>query len=201
MFWFKMSNGKKNFGDDLGPYIVEKLSGFNIKYIPIVNSPLKTIVIYFLQLFKGNYYLKDIFNVIYSLNKNNILLTIGSVLAFNKKRTSLIWGTGMMNETDKIKNANFCAVRGKHTQNKLKELGYHAPSVLGDPALLLPLLIKSSKKRYRLGIIPHYIHYDEVIEKLEREDVLIISYNCDPNIQYIHEYLQAISIIFDIENV
>lgn len=170
-----MPNGKKNFGDELGPFIVGELSGLKIKYIPIVNSPIKTIAIYLLGLFKGNYYLKDLFNVFYSLNKNNILLTIGSILGSNKKKTSLIWGTGLMSENDKIINANFYAVRGKYSQHKIKQLGYNVPTALGDPALLMPLIIKPSEKKYQLGIIPHYIHFNDIKNKLNTEDVLIIN--------------------------
>jgi hypothetical protein len=176
MFWYKMPNGENNFGDELGPYIVEKLSGLDVKYIPIVNNFVKTIGIYIVGLFKGDYLPKDVVNVVYSLNKEGVLLTAGSIISLNRKSTSLIWGAGLMNENEIIINANFYAVRGKYTQDKIKSLGYKAPKALGDPGLLLPIVYNPIvSKKYKLGIIPHYVHYVNTKELINSNDILVIN--------------------------
>ena len=47
---------------------------------------------------------------------------------------------------------------------------------MGDPALLAPLIyIAKSEKKYTLGIIPHYLHYEETIKKLNSSEILIIN--------------------------
>ena len=41
---------------------------------------------------------------------------------------------------------------------RFKALGYEAPEVLGDPALLLPLFCRASEQQaYEIGIVPNYI--------------------------------------------
>ena len=128
---------------------------------------------------KGNFRINDFKNVLYSLNKRNILLTIGSILSSHNKKSSLIWGSGLMYEDAIIHKANFYSVRGKYSQNRLKALGYQVPSVIGDPALLLSLIIKPSVKIYRLGIIPHYLHYAEIKKKINSQEVLVINLQDD----------------------
>ena len=59
----------------------------------------------------------------------------------------------------------------------MEELGYKVPEAIGDPALLLPLVAPMKvRKKYRLGIIPHYIHYDQVNETFKSSrDVLVVN--------------------------
>ena len=33
LYWFKLTDGNANFGDEIGPYIVTKLSGSNVAFI------------------------------------------------------------------------------------------------------------------------------------------------------------------------
>lgn len=176
MFWYKMPNGEKNFGDDLGPYLVSQLSGSEINYVPIVNSTLKTIILYIKGLFDGKYKFDDFRSTIYGIKQERILITIGSIISSFNSRRADVWGTGIMFSDAKINNANFYAVRGKYTQKRLKELGYNAPEALGDPALLLPVVLpEKSNKKYKLGIIPHYIHYEEIKNKFSNKDVFIVN--------------------------
>ncbi len=38
----------------------------------------------------------------------------------------------------------------------------------------MPLLVKPSTKKYRLGIIPHYIHYSEIVKSIKTSDILVV---------------------------
>ena len=61
------------------------------------------------------------------------------------------------------KNATFLSVRGPRTRKRLVELGYNVPEKYGDPALLLPNYFPNVFfKKYELGIIPHFVDFEEV---------------------------------------
>lgn len=86
---------------------------------------------------------------------------IGSLIdmgVFNSH--TIIWGAGAISGTEKLhyKPLKVCAVRGKLTRRYLLEQGIDCPEVYGDPALLLPKIYQPKvEKRYKLGIIPHYV--------------------------------------------
>jgi pyruvyltransferase len=50
-----------------------------------------------------------------------------------------------------------------------------SPEVYGDPALLLPLICSESKKKYDIGIIPHYKEY--ALIKNKYPDHFVINLN------------------------
>ena len=105
-----------------------------------------------------------------------MLITVGSILGHYNIKNCDIWGSGIIKKDEKVHNAKFYALRGKYTQKRLMELGYEVPGVFGDPALLLPLVISNtSKKKYKLGVIPHYIHYQEALKIFDSNEVLIIN--------------------------
>jgi hypothetical protein len=94
---------------------------------------------------------------------------IGSILKYANHKTS-VWGSGIIDREDLVSNANFIAVRGPRTYNRLIELGHNVPKVFGDPAILISDYYKvktKSKKIYKYGIIPHYVDYKEVILKFD----------------------------------
>ena len=145
-FWFSDAN---NFGDVLTPHLFNFLG---------VNKLVKIDTQYYAF---ENY------------------ITIGSILSKANER-SIVWGTGFISEDSYFKNGKpkkVCAVRGPKTRKKLLEFGVKCPEVYGDPALLLPRFYEPKKesKKYKLGIIPHYIDKDnEWLGLIKREDVLII---------------------------
>lgn len=145
----------KNFGDALNITIVEFLSGkavFPSKYIS--NSKFKD-------------------GTSYSV--------IGSICQWSRSN-SQIWGSGFIDE--KYLKENFThpekihAVRGPLTRNIYLENGLKCPDVYGDPALLLPLIYcpTISKKKYKFGILPHYIDAQSkwILEQKKRSDTLFI---------------------------
>ncbi|MGC1631756.1 MAG: polysaccharide pyruvyl transferase family protein [Gelidibacter sp.] len=180
MFWHKVPFGKKNFGDVLGPYIVEKLSGKTPIYTPLLHIGFNKLFVltYLRAIYNRKLSVKEMYyNIQFLLvKKQNLLITIGSVIDWYTNPNCDIWGSGIIKQKSQITNANFYAVRGKHSQRRLKELGYEVPQAIGDPALIMPLIYApKADKKYKLGVIPHFLHYEETIEKSNSDDVLIIN--------------------------
>lgn len=88
-------------------------------------------------------------------------LCVGSILRWGHRNTT-IWGSGFISETDKIlEQPVVTAVRGPLSRDKMINMGLDCPKIYGDPALLYPRLYKPiSDKKYKWGIIPHYIDAD-----------------------------------------
>lgn len=155
LFWWSephlMGKAKENFGDLLGKYIVEKIAQKPVIWV----HPKK-------MSFRG------LFKPIY--------VTIGSVLA-HVNRKCIIWGSGIIQDNQVVKAAKFLAVRGPETRRVLLKQGYNVPEVYGDPAILLPkYYYPKIKKKYILGIVPHYVDYEMVRSSYkDRKDVLIIN--------------------------
>ena len=154
LFWWSerklMAKPKENYGDLLGKYLVEKISGKQVIWV----QPKK-------QWFKA------LFSPVY--------VTIGSVLSqVNDK--CIVWGSGIITRDQEVDNAKFLAVRGPKSRDRLLELGYKVPEVYGDPGLLLPRFYKPEiHKKYKYGIIPHYSDYELVAKQFcDNNDVQII---------------------------
>ena len=130
LYWYNC--GVSNFGDELNPYLISKLTNKKIEKvncIPILYSNVK------------------------------ILVSIGSIISKASSKT-IVWGSGIIDSKHNINNSDFRAVRGPRTQTRLKELGYNVPESIGDPALLLPIIYnKEIDVKYEYGIIPHYTDF------------------------------------------
>jgi len=147
--WYEREEG--NFGDDLNPWILERISGKKI-----INS-------------------RRIINFRGELE----YLFIGSIIGDYGNHAMHIMGSGLIRADKKInysKKSSFLWVRGPLTREKLIESGYSCPEVYLDPALLLPLIYVPLKKElFKLGVIPHYVDKDHpLIEKLRKHDQCII---------------------------
>jgi pyruvyltransferase len=151
----------KNFGDELSKYIIKKLSGKKIYHAPCayrwkVPLHLVSMLFHFWRIKK-----ETIINFIMFYITRRYVLGVGSILQYYKANGAIIWGTGIVNQKDTVENFEFRAVRGKYTRNKLLSLGYNAPEIYGDPAILLPIIYKPSMcPTTIIGIIPHVIHYN-----------------------------------------
>ncbi|PKD21200.1 exosortase [Salegentibacter salinarum] len=133
-----MFREKENYGDLLSKYLVEKISGKPVKFVQPKKQPW------------------------YKMNKTNFL-AVGSILHHATKH-SIIWGSGIIDHEQEIAEANFRAVRGPQTRDYLLKLGYRCPEVYGDPALLLPKYYNPQvKKKYKIGVIPHYHDYKTAV--------------------------------------
>lgn len=172
LYWFKHKEGKGNFGDELNPYLISRLTGRKIKHIDInFISDYKRLIIKALasSLFRGKcspvFFLKYLYyNFICT---PEILVAIGSILEGSKSSKNKIWGAGFINEnTDKVKG-KFYAVRGMGSLKKLEDMKLSTSIPIGDPALLLPLIYTPAKKGLKkISIIPHFQHYKRLKEAL-----------------------------------
>jgi len=142
-----------NFGDALNPILIKLLFGKNAfqasKIINVRNKPVYTV--------------------------------IGSILEDLNYRNLEVWGTGFMFEDGKLIKPPKAvhAVRGPLTRQVLMKQGIYCPEIYGDPGLLLPFIhIPVSKRKYRLGIVPHYVDKDSstvrYLKGRYKEEILII---------------------------
>lgn len=176
----RLYNYTNNFGDDLSPYIIAKLSGEKVVYrkpFSLINLLLDILRFIKLIFFKG----KIVKSLLMYSPFHKVIISIGSILE-ESTQNSIVWGSGIGSRNVKIKGGNFLAVRGPYSQKRLAELNYKMPSIVGDPAILLPLLYPFQEKRrstkFKIGIIPHIIDYKHLID-----EVRIVGNN---NINVIH---------------
>lgn len=153
LFWWNeikiQGKSKENYGDLLGKYIVEKISGKKV----VFGWPKK-------------FSLYDFFLPIY--------VTIGSILA-NVNHKCIVWGSGIISKEYPIKKAKFLAVRGPQTRAFLLNQGYDVPEIFGDPALLLPKYYHPKIDRtYKIGIIPHYRDFKKIEDFYKNEDSILL---------------------------
>lgn len=167
LYWWESSK-IKNFGDILGLYLVKK---FSTKEVRRVEHPSMRRYKYVLPHF----------------------LTIGSIIS-ECNSNSVVWGSGIIKQDQKVRNSTFLAVRGPRTRDRLKELDYVCPKLYGDPALLLPLFYKKEiKKKFKVGIVPHYADYDLILPYKSRA-VNIIDLNT-PNIEGVIDEVRSCEVI------
>ena len=178
VFWYRHHEGNGNFGDELNPYLISKLSGATIVWASPFNSTkimsVKAIVYMLVEERKSlkNIITSPAWKKLFNLP---IIFAVGSIIRYCDTN-ALVWGSGVINIGENIPNATFLAVRGKYTQKRLSELRYKVPTILGDPGLLAPLVYKGSDvKKYKMGVIPHHIHYAELRQRIVHPDVLVIN--------------------------
>ena len=143
----------ENFGDVLVPYLLNKSTSEKYKWlIPNNNRVLRI------------------------FNRKWHYIIIGSILR-RATENSIIWGPGIMFHDSKVPKAKFLLVRGPLTRNRLLHLGYEVPERYGDPALLISLFNKSqSNKKFKIGIVPHFLDYIEVNDKFGGDkDIRVIN--------------------------
>jgi pyruvyltransferase len=164
-----------NFGDDLSPYIIRKLSNIEISYIHFAGTRYNITKQFLSRVYHGEFSKKLTSSYIKSFLARKYIISIGSIIQWYGSSRCVVWGSGIMNRKDKISSSKFLAVRGEYTKALIKKQGFKAPNVLGDPALLTPLIyFPIVKKKYKLGVIPHKIHYDSLKNQTFSDDILII---------------------------
>jgi len=161
---------KNNFGDELSPYIIHKLSGQKIKYAKPFT--LKNLFLDLLRFFKKIIFKRKIDKSLiayYPFKK--VIISIGSILQ-ESTSNSIVWGAGLADRTINIKGGKFLAVRGPLSQKRLTELNYNPPKIIGDPAILLPIIYQPKRKQELLrtvGIIPHKVDYLDITSKIPKD--------------------------------
>ncbi|SDR69437.1 polysaccharide pyruvyl transferase family protein [Christiangramia echinicola] len=130
-----VSRKRENYGDLLSKYLVEKISGREVKFVHPKKQPWWK--------FKKKHY-----------------LGIGSILQHASKN-SIVWGSGIIDIIQPVAKADFRAVRGPKTRDYLISVGYDCPEIYGDPAILLPKFYNPKVgKEFKLGIVPHYKDFE-----------------------------------------
>jgi pyruvyltransferase len=54
-------------------------------------------------------------------------------------------------------------------------MGYSCPKIFGDPGLLLPRFFSPAvETRFQVGLVPHYIHIDRVLELYDEDPEILV---------------------------
>ncbi len=147
----------RNWGDDINVFLLELMTG---RRVVIRNQS-----IYHNRCYKGPVY-----------------SCIGSIIGWYNTPNTIVWGSGILRKDTALKNKpkQICSVRGEKTREYLSNFGIDCPHEYGDPALLISKYYHAEplKKRYKLGIIPHYTDLENpIIYKfltIHKDDVLLI---------------------------
>lgn len=120
------------------------------------------------------------------------IVAIGSLLQcfiskknkLKTKKTLIVYGTGFIEDNKQndffIRPLDVRAVRGYLSLERLKKSkqAYISKNVaVGDPALLIPKIfdVSNIKKKYKLGIIPHYVDKDNpLLNKINVKNSIIL---------------------------
>lgn len=131
VFWWRWKFPHRlNFGDELTPPLVERLTSRQVEWAPVDRCDL--------------------------VGAGSVVQMVLRSQGSNQPR---MWGGGFIREETPDEGParlDVLAVRGRSTLARVESISPR-PIALGDPGLLAPLLLDGSvKKRYSLGVIPHY---------------------------------------------
>lgn len=116
-------------------------------------------------------FILNYFNVKYEYTnhyKDAQAISVGSIA--RRAGTGVkVLGSGIISRSDKLSaKADWKFVRGPYTRERVKFFGGECPEVYGDPALLLPLIVEPSEKKYEVGIVPHNVDYEYAQENYNK---------------------------------
>lgn len=120
------------------------------------------------------------FTPVYCQQKDSEIVMAGTILQWLPKNyEGIVFGTGCDDLKIDLRHAKILGVRGKLTKNNLPK-NIQNSVFLGDPGLIMNTVFpKSLKKKYKLGIVPHFVDEDcEVINiwiKKFKEPVVVIN--------------------------
>jgi Polysaccharide pyruvyl transferase. len=126
---------ENNWGDALNPVLIEHMTG---KKVFLSTS-------------------------VFNLFNEDVYWAIGSILGNYSDKNQVVWGSGIISKDVEIncKPKKILAVRGPRTRDILFSKGLDCPEIYGDPAMLYPYYYKPNiKKKYQLGLIPHYVDHN-----------------------------------------
>jgi len=130
MFWSWYA--PRNFGDWLGPYLFEAITGK-----------------------------RPVYHDGWSRTRLGCYFTAGSILRKIKlEDDAIVWGSGIMSAEDEVlRPRRILSVRGPLTLKRLHDLGFDCPDRFGDPGLLLSRVFPQNARAatHRIGLIPHFV--------------------------------------------
>lgn len=117
----------------------------------------------------------DYFSIEYTFVKNYRdadAICIGSIA--RRAGTGVkVLGSGIISRGDRVNaNADWKFVRGPYTRDQVLKFGGECPEIYGDPALLLPLIVDPSEKKYEVGIVPHNVDYDFISKEYPNNNII-----------------------------
>lgn len=122
----------RNFGDWIGPYLHEAITGHRPLFCP-----------------------KE------RMSRFGCIMAVGSILRhLVEENCVVVWGSGIISASDMLRRPKeVLAVRGPLTRRRLLELGYECPEIYGDPAMLLPRFYRPERslRASSIGFIPHFV--------------------------------------------
>lgn len=148
----------RNWGDAINPALVEFIGGESVQSVDIDARALLPLP-------------RD-------PQADTLFAVVGSIVHHADCQT-IIWGAGFQSAgiSPKQTPKGVYAVRGPLTAAELRKQGIDCPDVYGDPVLLLPRYYRpEGRKRYRLGIIPHFSDQADakMARYLESDEVKVI---------------------------
>ncbi|MDB4507512.1 polysaccharide pyruvyl transferase family protein [bacterium] len=183
-----LNNVQKYFYDNMIEYVYNTFSlEFIREHLPEIYVDISNIIIPFYYYstddnfgdlitpyFLNKFCEKNTFKFDFS-NKIPKIISCGSIMRLCNEST-IVWGSGIRDIDQDINKGIIKSVRGPLTRKRLLEIGCYCPPVYGDPGLLLPLYYYPAvEKKYKIGIIPHYIHYDVVFKMYDgKEGIKVI---------------------------
>lgn len=145
-----------NFGDMLIPYLVKKYCNSND------------------------------YNLTNQDSSDYRIISCGSIMRLYNNKT-IIYGSGIRDKAQNLQSGGIVKfTRGPATRNCLAKSNGWVSDVYGDPGLLMPLYYnKNIEKKYSLGIVPHYVHYDKIKNLYKNDKNIIIIDVTKPNIEHV----------------
>lgn len=132
-----------NFGDWIGPFLFEKITGTE----PWHRYP-------------------D------NLSRHTVFMSAGSILS-GARGDCIVWGSGIRSRYAELQRPwKVCAVRGPYSQERCLHLGISCGDVFGDPGILLPRYYSPPRPpvTFRLGIIPHFRDLSKISRMYPAQD-------------------------------
>lgn len=115
----------------------------------------------------------DYFGIPWEYSKDDYeAISTGSIIRKTRPGT-IVLGSGSMGSANTgHPEADYRFVRGPITRQHIINNGGQCPEIYGDPAMLLPLIRDSAKKKYDYGIIPHWSQYEAVKDRYPKHHVV-----------------------------
>lgn len=161
LFYSRRRNGETNFGDDISPILVSRITGRPVTHARVSQCDYTAI--------------GSIIEMIAERRMKRILHGRFSPIR--------VWGSGCLRSGNDISRIYFRALALRGEQTRLR-LGYGKDLAIGDPGLLLGRLHRpAAAKRYKWGITAHYTDSDSprIQRILERTaNAVLIPLNIDP---------------------
>lgn len=149
--------GFRNWGDQLNTTLLPLLSGKKPVIVKFSNSN-KSIYPFANRINKWiNGRIDDNFLERYA--------AVGSILQWIDIPNVVVWGSGFIYENSRLlkEPKSILAVRGPLSADKISDQYGITTKIFGDPAVLYSLYYKPNiPKKYKLGIIPHYVDYKRI---------------------------------------